>query len=139
MIINVKSADLAQKLKDTWHTVHRDPSIHRRLALLPPSAGIDLIINEIIKRVLPEFSSEPILNKAPDGSFVVPDGGALSNQNFCITLLGCMLLWNDGEPISFSQADFNAITGFILLEGRDEHGNFMLGLKKKEEKNEPLQ
>lgn len=139
MILNVQSDKLAKMLKDTWHTVHRDPSIHRRLALLPPSAGIDLIINEVIKRVIPEFSDVPILNKAPSGDYAVPDGGALSNQNFCITLLGCMLLWNDGEPVAFSQADFDAVVNYVLLEGRDENGNFLLGLKAKEQKNEPVQ
>ena len=55
-------------------------------------------------------------------------GEALIDPGFCRALLGILLLRNGGEPISFSQDDFNTVTGLAVLEGRDGLGNFMIGL-----------
>ena len=67
-------------------------------------------------------------NKAHIGSKNIVPGHALADQNFCLCLLGIMLIRNGGQPIAFSQADMDAIAGLIVLEGKNELGDFMIGL-----------
>jgi len=55
-------------------------------------------------------------------------GEALRDTNFCLCLLGIMLMRNGGQPLSFSQEDMDAIAGLVVLEGQNELGHFMIGL-----------
>lgn len=68
------------------------------------------------------------LNPSHKGSKVALPGNALQDQNFCVCLLGILLLRNGGQPITFSQADFDSVTGLVVLEGRNELNHFMIGL-----------
>lgn len=58
---------------------------------------------------------------------VARPGEALRDADFCRALLGILLMRNGG-PFSFTQADFDGITGLHVLEGRDALGNFKIGL-----------
>jgi hypothetical protein len=72
------------------------------------------------------------LTKGPVGPQRIPtDGTSLNDLNFCKTLLAIMVGWNDGEPVVFSQADFDAIAGTHLLEGFTADGQFVIGLQHK--------
>ena len=64
---------------------------------------------------------------APRGSQSFKPGEALRDQNFCVTLLGILLLRCEEKVLYFSQADFDAISGLHVLEGMNiETGEFLL-------------
>jgi len=69
---------------------------------------------------------------AHKGSKSVNLGEALRDQNFCVSLLGILLLRASpkGEKFfSFSQSDFDAIAGISVIEGQDtETGEFLICL-----------
>jgi hypothetical protein len=41
----------------------------------------------------------------------------LSDPNFCRSLLAVVVMWNEGQPVSFTQEDLDAVAGKMLLEG----------------------
>jgi len=67
-------------------------------------------------------------NPAHKGSRHAKPGEALKDNNFALCLLAIVLHRNGGQPLSFSQADMDMVAGLVVLEGRDELGNFLLGL-----------
>jgi hypothetical protein len=73
---------------------------------------------------------------AHKGSKPVNLGEALRDQNFCVSLLGILLLRSGEKFFSFSQSDFDSITGISVLEGQDmQTGEFLIGLAYPAEKN----
>jgi hypothetical protein len=57
--------------------------------------------------------------------FAVPETHALDNIDLCKALLAVMCM-RAGKPIDFSQEDFDAVFGKILLEGRTAEGHFSI-------------
>ncbi len=41
----------------------------------------------------------------------------LSDPNFCRSLLAIMVMWNQGEPVAFTQEDLDSVAGKMLMEG----------------------
>lgn len=82
------------------------------------------------------FQNDPRQTPAFVGKQMGPiprDGTALDNVHFCRTLLAIVVKWNDGNPLIFSQEDFDAVAGSALLEGFAENGMFTVGLKQKKD------
>ena len=56
------------------------------------------------------------------------NGDALLNPAFCRTIIGILLMRNEGKTLTFSQADFDRITGLHVVEGWDDKGRFLVAL-----------
>lgn len=61
------------------------------------------------------------------------DGAALDNPHFCKALLAIVVKWNDGNPLVFSQDDFDSVAGSTLLEGFAENGMFAIGIEQRKD------
>jgi hypothetical protein len=68
------------------------------------------------------------------GSKVPVPGEALLDAAFCRCLLGILLLRHGGRTITFTQADFDSITGLHVLEGLNPDGHFLIALGQPERK-----
>lgn len=139
MKIVIEQERLIKLLEDMWYKKLHDPAVTRRLAGLPMTAGMNIIVKEVVQAVAQSLEGVIEVHSAPIGPMNVPAEGALLNRDFCISLLGAILMWNDGEPINFKQSDFDAVAGMILLEGRNSDGDYCLAMTKKVEQNEPMQ
>lgn len=54
---------------------------------------------------------------APRVPFVIPqDGTAMNDNQFCLTVIG-ILVERLGGRVAFTQEDFDAVAGTVLLEG----------------------
>jgi hypothetical protein len=138
MRIEVESTQLEKLLEDKWYQVLHNPVTTRRLAGMPMTAGMAIVVKEVIEAVVHNLQGIIEVHPAPK-DHTIPAQGALLNRDFCVSLLGAVLMWNDGEPIAFTQKDFDAVAGMILLEGRDSDGNYCLAMTKKVDKDEPMQ
>jgi hypothetical protein len=68
------------------------------------------------------------MTPAPKGSQHLKIGGALLNADFCRSVLGILLMRNEGKSFVITQADFDAVTGMCVLEGMDDDGNLIIAL-----------
>jgi len=58
---------------------------------------------------------------------ISPNAEMLLNAAFCRALLGILLLRNGGKTMTFTQEDFDKITGLHVIEGVD-NGTFIIAL-----------